>query len=232
MLKSFSLFFGFVILGACLFYACGSDDEPDLTRDSELTSTDRQTATDSTTSNPTAPVPDEQPTVPVPDEQPAVPIPEERPPIAPKDFGAAPPFQLPDLDGNQVALANFQGQVVAINFWATWCAPCRREIPDFVELQAKHQDKGFTILGISRDIDFDQNGKLTRNEKDVRAFVKEVKVNYPILWDTENVFFESYKGFGMPTTIILDRNHRMRFRHDQIVDKVTFEAEVLKLLNE
>ncbi|MCZ6679599.1 MAG: TlpA disulfide reductase family protein [Candidatus Poribacteria bacterium] len=203
MFRSTSIFLvAFVLLCAC-FYGCGGDevDEPDAM------------ATDSDASNP------------------IVPDPGDRPPPAPRDFGAAPAFQLEDLDGNQVALDDFQGQVVAINFWATWCAPCRREVPEFVEIQAEHQDRGFTILGISRDIEHD-GGNIIRDEEAVQEFVEQFDVNYPILWDTENVYGDGYNGFGMPTTVILDRDHKIRFRHNGIVDKVTFEAEIEMLLNE
>ncbi|MCZ6678651.1 MAG: TlpA disulfide reductase family protein [Candidatus Poribacteria bacterium] len=196
MFKSFSFFLVFVVFGTCL-YACGGDDEADLTDAPESSQTDGQTAND---------------------------LPQDRPPVAPRDFGQAPAFQLPDLDGNPVSLAAFKGQVVAVNFWAAWCAPCRREIPDFVEVQAKHQDQGFTIIGISRDAFPD-------DEKAVRDFVKQFSMNYPILWDTQDVF-KAYQGFGMPSTYMLDREHKIRFRHTGIVDKVTFEAEVLTLLNE
>ncbi|MCZ6677066.1 MAG: TlpA disulfide reductase family protein, partial [Candidatus Poribacteria bacterium] len=82
----------------------------------------------------------------------------------------------------------------------------------------------FTILGISRD-------NFPDDEKAVRDFVKKFNVNYPVLWDTENVF-KAYQGFGMPSTYILDRDHKVRFRHIGIVDKVTLEAEVSTLLNE
>jgi thiol-disulfide isomerase/thioredoxin len=157
--------------------------------------------------------------------------PQDLPPVAPKDFGPAAPFKLSDLDGKQVALDDFKGQVVAVNFWATWCGPCKREVPDFVEVQEKYKDHGFIILGISEDVSF-QNGKAVKNEAVVEAFVKQFNVNYPILWDTENVWVELYKGFGMPTTIMVDRNQRIRFRHNGIVDKVTFEAEVEMLVNE
>ena len=198
MLKIFSLFLGIVIL--CVsFYSCGSDDENGLTKDSEPLPTNSST--------------------------PTVPNSTDVPPVAPKDFGAAPAFQIPDLEGQQVSLADFAGQVVAVNFWATWCAPCRREVPEFVEVQTKHQDKGFTIIGISRDTFPD-------DEKVVRDFVKQFKINYPVLEDTQNVFVHAYNGFAMPSTFILDRNHNIRFKHIGIVDKVTLEAEVSMLLNE
>ena len=158
-------------------------------------------------------------------------IPDDLAPVASDDFGPAPAFQLADLDGNLVSLNDFQGQVVAVNFWATWCAPCRREIPDFVEAQEMYQDRGFTMLGLSRDL-FVEDGQFVTDEDAVRPFVEEFNVNHPVLWDTANIYVEDYDGFGMPTTVILDRNHRIRFRHNSIVAPVTLEAEILMLLNE
>ena len=153
------------------------------------------------------------------------------PPIAPLDFGRAPPFQLEDLDGHVVSLIDFSGRVVAINFWATWCKPCREEIPELVKTHDKFGNRGFTVLGFSRDL-IERNGQLVKNESAVQSFVEEFKVNYPVLWDTENIFSEHYGGIGMPTTIILDRSHRIRFRHTGIIDSVTLDAEILMLLNE
>ena len=153
------------------------------------------------------------------------------PPVAPLDFGGARSFQLEDLNGHLVSLNDYSGSVVAINFWATWCKPCREEIPDLVKIQDKFRNRGFTVLGLSRDF-LNHNGQLVKNEGAVQSFVEEFKVNYPVLWDTENIFSEHYSGIGMPTTIILDRSHRIRFRHTGIIDSVTLDAEILMLLNE
>ena len=87
------------------------------------------------------------------------------------------------------------------------------------------------FLGISRDLEI-QDGKLIKDEPAVRDFMKKTNMNYPVLWDTENVWGALYNGFGLPTTVILDREHRMRFRHNNIVDKATLDAEVSTLLNE
>lgn len=153
------------------------------------------------------------------------------PPVAPLDFGGARSFQLENLNGHLISLNDFSGSVVAINFWATWCKPCREEIPDLVKIQDKFRNRGFTVLGLSRDF-LNHNDQLVKNEGAVQSFVEEFKVNYPVLWDTENIFSEHYGGIGMPTTIILDRSHRIRFRHTGIIDSVTLDAEILILLNE
>lgn len=154
-----------------------------------------------------------------------------RPPVAPPDFGKARLFQLEDLDGRLVSLNHFRNQVVAINFWATWCNPCREEIPDLVKIQDRFRSKGFTVLGLSRDL-LNQNGQFLKNSEAVQSFVKEFNINYPVLWDTENIFRNHYGGVGMPTTIILDRDHRIRFRHTGIIDAETLDAEITIILNE
>ena len=153
------------------------------------------------------------------------------PPIAPSDFGAARSFQLENLAGDLVSLNDYQEQVVAINFWATWCNPCRKEIPDLVKIQNRYRERGVIVLGLSRDV-LNQNGQLVKNEEAVQSFVKEFKINYPVLWDTEDVYNEHYGAIGMPTTIILDRKHRIRFRHTGIIDIVTLDAEITTILNE
>jgi thiol-disulfide isomerase/thioredoxin len=153
------------------------------------------------------------------------------PPVAPPDFGGARLFQLEDLNGRLVSLNDFRDQVVAINFWATWCNPCREEIPDLVKIQDRFRNRGFIVLGLSRDL-LNQNGQLAKNEEGVESFVEEFNINYPVLWDTENIYSRHYDGIGMPTTIILDRHHRIRFRHTGIIDSVTLDAEIIMLLNE
>ena len=86
------------------------------------------------------------------------------PPVAPPDFGGARLFQLEDLNGRLVSLNDFRDQVVAINFWATWCNPCREEIPDLVKIQDRFRNRGFIVLGLSRDL-LNQNGQLAKNEE-------------------------------------------------------------------
>jgi peroxiredoxin len=80
-------------------------------------------------------------------------------------------FVLEDMDGNTVNLADFEGRPLIVNFWATWCGPCKHEIPAFVELVEKYKDQGFTVLGISVD----------DSPEDLRAFAAEYQMNYPVL---------------------------------------------------
>lgn len=108
----------------------------------------------------------------------------------------APEFRLMDVDGKQVSLSDYEGKVVVINFWATWCAPCRQEIPGFVKLQERYTDD-LVIVGISMD----QDGPSV-----VPPFVEEFGINYPILYGDESVS-RAYGGItGIPTSFVLDRN--------------------------
>lgn len=108
----------------------------------------------------------------------------------------APEFRLRDVEGNQVSLTDLKGKVVVINFWATWCAPCREEIPGFVKLQDQYGDD-LAIVGISLDL----NGPTV-----VPQFMEEFDINYLILYGDEEVS-RAYGGItGIPTSFVLDRN--------------------------
>ncbi len=117
----------------------------------------------------------------------------------------APDFTLPDLDGKRYRLSDLKGKVVVINFWATWCPPCRKEIPDLRWIYDEYKDQGVEILGISLDqIDKSQ----------IKKFVKDFKVNYPILHGTQSEhskILNAYQaGQFLPTTFIIDREGVIR----------------------
>ncbi len=113
----------------------------------------------------------------------------------------APPFTLKNINGGEVSLADYKGKVVFVNFWATWCPPCRAEIPHFVELIDKYGKDGFAILGISVDD--------KKDHKKIPAFMKKYKINYPILLDDNKTRFD-YGGIrSIPTTFVIDREGKV-----------------------
>jgi peroxiredoxin len=133
----------------------------------------------------------------------------------------APEFALQDLSGKTVRLSDFTGKVVIVDFWATWCGPCRAEVPGFVRLQAKYRGQGLTILGLS----LDENG-----EKLVREFAEQYNVNYPMLLANPETA-RSFGGIvGIPTTFLLDRKGQIVQKYIGQTEPKTFEAAVQPLL--
>jgi len=112
-------------------------------------------------------------------------------------------FTLKSLSGKNLKLSEFRGQVVLLNFWASWCGPCRQEMPVLEEIQRRYKDLGFTILGVNVDED---------SEK-ARTLLKEIPVSFPILLDAKNKTSELYELEAMPTTILIDRDGTMRYLH-------------------
>jgi peroxiredoxin len=113
----------------------------------------------------------------------------------------APAFTLPDRDGNEVSLADFRGKIVVLNFWATWCAPCRYEMPAFVRLQSKLGDK-VQFVGVSVD---------TVGWGPINEFTDEIGINYPIVWDPESAVIERYGDpSALPSTFLIDEEGAIR----------------------
>ena len=115
----------------------------------------------------------------------------------------APDFTLPARDGGTVQLSSLKGQVVMINFWATWCGPCRQEMPLLEQLQAKYEPLGFTLLGVNVETD----------SAAASAWLKGVPVSFPILFDTKNAVAEQFGVMGMPSSVFVDREGRVRHVH-------------------
>ena len=121
----------------------------------------------------------------------------------------APDFTLKDLDGKDVSLSQFKGQVVLINFWATWCDPCYIEIPWLIEMQQKYADKGFTILGVA----LDEEGKsvvapwVAKERFDVGG--QKLPMNYPILLGDDAVGDKFGGLLGYPTSILISRDGKI-----------------------
>lgn len=143
-----------------------------------------------------------------------------RKPRASASGNLAPDFTVSDINGKKLSLSEFKGKVVLLDFWATWCAPCRAEIPHFVEMQEKYGPQGFQVVGISMDDD----------AKPVREFAREYKMNYPIAVGDDKLA-ESFGGvLGLPVNFIIDREGRIVKKFLGATEVSTFDEEVADLL--
>jgi cytochrome c biogenesis protein CcmG/thiol:disulfide interchange protein DsbE len=124
----------------------------------------------------------------------------------------APEFSLKDLQGNALSLASYKGKVLILNFWATWCPPCRREIPDFIEAYKDLKDKGLEILGVSVD---------ELSAEALRDWTQKAGMNYPVALATAKVIADYQPGEFIPATIVIDRSGRIRYRQSSLMDKET-----------
>lgn len=131
----------------------------------------------------------------------------------------APEFSVTTLDGRTISSSDLRGKVTLVNFWATWCGPCRREIPDLVALQEKYRDS-LVIIGVSED-----EGPV----ENVKKFAAEHKVNYPIVMTTAELQ-KAFPGVNaLPTTFVLDRELRIAQKHVGMLDPTRTERETLAL---
>ena len=133
----------------------------------------------------------------------------------------APTWSLLDLDGNRVSSEQFKGKVVVIDFWATWCPPCRVEIPGYIKLQEKYRNDGLVILGVS----LDRGGPEV-----VRQFAEKFGINYPlVMGDSDTV--AAFGGFNaIPTTFLIDREGNIRDVKTGAVESAIYEEMILKVL--
>ncbi len=115
----------------------------------------------------------------------------------------APDFTLESRSGENIRLQDLRGEVVMLNFWASWCGPCRQEMPLMDELYGQYKDLGFTILAVNVD----------ENRDEAHRFLDAVPVNYPILYDPESSVSELYEVQAMPTTVMIDRDGNARYVH-------------------
>lgn len=134
-----------------------------------------------------------------------------------------PEFTLPDLDGRQRSITEWDGKVIALNFWATWCPPCLKEVPEFVSLQDKYQAQGLQFIGIA-----------LQKPEEVREFVAEHKVNYPMLAGELEVIklAEAYGNHvgALPYTVIIDRNGQIAHVKPGILPTEEAESIITGLL--
>lgn len=139
---------------------------------------------------------------------------------SPENYPRAPEFSLKDISGQKLNLFDYKGKVVILDFWATWCAPCRSQIPQFVELQNQYRDRGFAIIGIVLD----------DRLKAVKSFYRQYAMNYPVAMGDRELR-AMYGGIpALPTTLLIGRDGRIHYKVTGAIDVANFEWRVQKLL--
>lgn len=133
----------------------------------------------------------------------------------------APQFVLKDLNGRTVRLSDYRGKVVMINFWATWCPPCRAEMPELVRLQRKHGVEGLQIIGITYP---------PENKTRVRRFAKSLKVNYPIALGTSELKARYSSEETLPLTVVINRDGKVNDIISGILLREEFDEKIKPLL--
>ena len=131
-------------------------------------------------------------------------------------------FTLKSNKGKNIRLADLRGQVVMLNFWASWCGPCRQEMPLLDKLSQRYGRAGFTLLGINTE----------ESQEDADNLLKEIPVSFPILYDSTKKVSDMYKVDAMPTTILVDCDGKMNYLHRGYVpgDEKTYKKRIKKLL--
>src|ERR1041384_479742 len=133
----------------------------------------------------------------------------------------APQFELKDINGRAVRLSDYHGKVVLINFWATWCPPCRAEMPELVRLQREHAKRGLQIIGITYPPE-----KKTR----VRTFARSLKVNYPIILGTRQIKARFSSDETLPLTVVINRDGKVSEIISGILLREEFDEKIKPLL--
>ena len=131
-------------------------------------------------------------------------------------------FTVKDINGKDVALSAFKGNVILLDFWATWCPPCKKEIPGFIGLYNAYKSRGFVVLGVSVD----------DSTSDVKKFIKEYKMNYPVLigYEREDLQKAYAPMPGFPTTFLIARDGSICFHRTGFTPLEQFESKIKALL--
>jgi thiol-disulfide isomerase/thioredoxin len=133
-------------------------------------------------------------------------------------------FTFKDLQGKSGALSDYKGKVILLDFWATWCPPCRKEIPGYIELYNTYKSRGLVVIGVSMD-DAD-------DISDVKHFAGQLKMNYPILlgFGRDDDLKPAFGEIPLPTSFVIARDGRICSRHDGLTTKEQVEREITSLL--
>ena len=138
-----------------------------------------------------------------------------------KDRKAAPDFSLKDARGADVRLSGYKGKAVLLNFWATWCGPCKVEIPWFTEFANKYRDRGLIVLGVAMDDD---------GWTSVRPYLEKMKMSYSVMIG-DDALSQRYGGIdSLPETLLIDRDGRVAAQHVGLTSKSNYEDEIVQLL--
>jgi peroxiredoxin len=138
-----------------------------------------------------------------------------------KPLQRPPDFVLADANGKHLRLSRYKGQVVLLNFWATWCLPCKTEIPWFIDFEKRFQKQGFTVIGVSMDED---------GWSAINPYIVGQRINYPVVLATEEMN-EIYGGIDvLPTTLLIGRDGKVVFIHKGLIRSEEYEKEIRELL--
>ena len=137
---------------------------------------------------------------------------------------SAPNFTLKSNSGKNLKLSESRGEVILLNFWASWCGPCRQEMPLLDSLHNKYKGLGFKVMGVN----------VEENSKEAIKILNDIKVSFPVVFDTSNKVSELYNVSAMPSTVLIDRDGKMRYLHKGYKpgDEATYKQWVKKLIKE
>jgi thiol-disulfide isomerase/thioredoxin len=133
----------------------------------------------------------------------------------------SPPLVLKDIRGRTLRLSDYRGKVVLLNFWATWCPPCRAEMPDLVKMQREYKSRGLQVIGITYP---------PETTREVRQFTRRLRINYPVALGTRETKSLFDQTETLPLTIVIDRDGNIRDRIEGILLPVEFEQKIKPLL--
>ncbi len=133
----------------------------------------------------------------------------------------APSFALKDLQGRTIRLSDYKGKVVLLNFWATWCPPCRAEMPDLVGMQREYGSRGLQVIGITYP---------PQERGEVRRFIRKLRINYPVAFGTKETKALFDQGETLPLTVVIDREGNVRDLIEGILLPEEFEEKIKSLL--